>query len=57
MPWEPQVAGIVSALFPGLEDGHSIVDVLFGAINPSGRSPVTFPKTAVRIILFMNVCC
>jgi len=48
MPWELQVAGIVSALFPGLEDGHAIADVLFGDVNPSARTPVTFPKNATQ---------
>ncbi|KAH7121802.1 glycoside hydrolase superfamily, partial [Dactylonectria estremocensis] len=44
MPWLDQVAAVVQAWFPGQECGHSIADILTGAINPEGRLPVSFPK-------------
>lgn len=44
MPWLDQVAAVVQAWFPGQECGHSIADVLTGAVNPEGRLPVSFPK-------------
>jgi beta-glucosidase len=43
MPWLDQVAGVVQAWFPGQECGNAIADVLFGAANPSGKLPQTFP--------------
>ncbi|KAK7420351.1 hypothetical protein QQX98_002774 [Neonectria punicea] len=44
MPWLDQVAAVVQAWFPGQECGHSIADVLTGAVNPEGHLPVSFPK-------------
>jgi beta-glucosidase len=44
MPWLPKVKAVVQTWFPGQEAGNAIVDVLIGAVNPSGRLPVTFPR-------------
>ena len=43
MPWLSKVAGVVEGWYPGQEDGVAIARVLTGAINPSGRLPITFP--------------
>ena len=45
MPWLDQVAGVVEAWFPGAKGGEAIAAVLTGEVNPSGRLPVTFPKS------------
>ncbi|KAJ4361538.1 hypothetical protein N0V95_001790 [Ascochyta clinopodiicola] len=44
MPWLDKVAALVQAWFPGQEAGNAIADIISGAINPSGRLPVSFPK-------------
>ncbi|MBD3921725.1 glycoside hydrolase family 3 C-terminal domain-containing protein [Paenibacillus sp. PR3] len=45
MPWLDQVAAVVQAWYPGQRGGEAIAKVLFGDTNPSGRLPMTFPKS------------
>jgi beta-glucosidase len=44
LPWLPNVAAFVQAWFPGQEAGNAIADVLSGAVSPSGRLPISWPK-------------
>jgi beta-glucosidase len=46
MPWLSSVKGVVEAWYPGQEDGNATAAILFGDVNPSGKLPVTFPKSA-----------
>lgn len=43
MPWLRSVAGVIEAWYPGQADGRAIAAVLFGASDPGGKLPVTFP--------------
>jgi beta-glucosidase len=45
MPWVAKVPAIVEAWYPGEEDGNAVAAILFGDVNPSGRLPITFPKS------------
>lgn len=48
MPWagNPNVTAILAAHLPGEQSGNSIVDVLYGDINPSGKLPYTIALDA-----------
>lgn len=43
-PWRERVGAILIPMMPGQEYGNAIVDVLFGAVNPGARLPITFPN-------------
>jgi beta-glucosidase len=49
MPWLDGVKAVVEAWYPGQEDGHAIASMLFGDVNPSGKLPVTFPRSLADI--------
>jgi beta-glucosidase len=45
MPWLDRVPAVMEAWYSGTRGAHAIARVLFGEVNPSGRLPVTFPKS------------
>jgi beta-glucosidase len=47
--WSGRVPGILMAWYPGMEGGHALVDILFGAVNPSGKLPCVFPRSASHL--------
>ncbi|KAF1831336.1 avenacinase [Decorospora gaudefroyi] len=46
LPWasNPNVTAILAGHMPGQETGNSIVDILWGDVNPSGKLPYTIAK-------------
>jgi beta-glucosidase len=48
MPWADRVAAVLQVWFPGQEFGHALADVLLGLAEPTGRLPVTFPRSEAQ---------
>jgi len=51
--WEEKnIPAILNVWFPGSEAGNSIADVLFGAVNPSGKLSTTFPQNVGQVPIY-----
>jgi beta-glucosidase len=47
--WRSKVPALVEAWYPGERGGTALAKVLFGRADPSGRLPVTFPRTKLQL--------
>jgi beta-glucosidase len=45
MPWAGQVNSILEAWYGGSRGAEAVARVLFGEVNPSGKLPITFPRS------------
>ena len=44
MPWLERVPAVLAAWYPGEQGGAAIARILSGAVNPSGRLPLSWPS-------------
>ncbi len=53
--WERENAdAMLETWFAGTEGGHAIAEVLFGDHNPSGKLPISFPRSVGQIPTYYN---
>lgn len=52
--WMDQAPAILNAWLPGPQGSRAIADVLFGDASPSGRLPLSFPRTVGHVPTYYN---
>ncbi len=48
------IPAVLVGWFPAQEGGRAVADVLFGDANPSGKLPITFPRSVGQIPIYYN---
>jgi beta-glucosidase len=55
MPWvAAHAAALLYAWYPGAEGGNAVADVLFGAVSPAGRLPITLYRSTADLPPFAD---
>ena len=45
MPWLERAGGVVESWYSGSKGAEAVARILFGEVNPSGKLPMTFPRS------------
>ncbi|KAF7331406.1 Glycoside hydrolase family 3 protein [Mycena kentingensis (nom. inval.)] len=54
-PWiQANADAVIQQFYPGELGGTALAEVLFGAVNPSGKLPVSFPRSVGTTPIFYN---
>ncbi|WP_334077345.1 glycoside hydrolase family 3 N-terminal domain-containing protein [Paenibacillus sanfengchensis] len=52
--WENSCGAVLCAWYPGTEGGRAIGELLFGGANPSGKLPVSLPRSSGQLPVYYN---
>jgi len=51
---DSHVAAILEVWAPGAEGGDAVADVLFGKVSPSGKLPITWPRSTGQLPIYYS---
>ena len=54
LPPNPAIHATLHALYPGVEAGNGIADLLFGSVSPASRLPMSIPKHVSQLPDYLN---
>jgi beta-glucosidase len=55
LPWEDDnIPAILEAWYGGEQGGRAVAEALFGGVNPSGKLPVSFPRSVGQLPCYYN---
>ena len=49
------VPAIINAWYPGAQGGNALADIIFGDANPSGKLPVSYPRSVGQLPVYYAV--
>lgn len=52
---DANVPAILNAWYPGSQGGRAVADILFGDVNPSGKLPISYPRSVGQLPVYYNV--
>jgi beta-glucosidase len=52
--WLDSAGAVLMAFYPGQEGGHALAELVAGDVSPSGKLPVTFPRSDAQLPAFVN---
>ena len=50
--WVDRAKAVIEAWYPGEQGARALAEILFGQTNPSGKLPITIPKSVGQLPLF-----
>jgi beta-glucosidase len=45
---------VLECFYPGEEGGKAVADIIFGTVNPSGKLPISIPRTVGQLPIYYN---
>lgn len=49
-----KLGAVLMSWYPGTEGGHGVADVLFGDVAPSGKLPLSWPRSVGQVPIYYN---